>query len=77
MRHRLFNEDRINQHETVLHQLEAEGRDLLLRATIRGKEALTGHCQLVERSAWVLPRRPWATTGGVRRHDVPPSAGMG
>lgn len=29
------------------------------------------------RSAWVLPRRRWGTTGGVRRHDVTPAAGTG
>jgi hypothetical protein len=27
-------------------------------------------------SAWGRPRRPWETVGGVRRHNVPPSADM-
>ena len=40
VRHCLLDEERVDQHETVLYQLKAEGRDFLLLAAIGGKEAL-------------------------------------
>src|SRR5262249_44491500 len=40
LRNGVFDQDSMNQHQAVLQQLEAEGRDLLLLATIGGKEPL-------------------------------------
>src|SRR5712691_7561528 len=38
---RLLDKERVNQHQTVLQELEAERGDLLLLATIGGKDTLT------------------------------------
>ena len=40
VRHCLRDEERVDQYETVLSQLKAEGRDFLLLAAIGGNEAL-------------------------------------
>jgi hypothetical protein len=38
LRHRLFHENGIDQHQTILDELQTEGRDLLLLPIIGGKD---------------------------------------
>ena len=44
---RLFHQDRIDEHQAILQQLEAEGGDLLLLAAVRGPDALPAIAQKV------------------------------